>query len=241
MQTLNNRTGSRTAAAAQNTAQQMGHGYLTIQATIADDALPVGDARVRIYNDGGQTLYTARTDANGNTAAIALTAPDAALTLDPNYLQPAYSVVNVDVEKHGFTTEHIHGVQILDTQTAILPVTMKPLDSGKNPITDEDIYIGPIGLLMPDENLQAAPLPPAPGATPQSITEAEMESPIAFETPESRILTGVFIPDYITVHLGIPTNSAAQNVRVRFVDYIKNMMYPKHQTLQRTNPSKVFL
>ncbi|MCL1944273.1 MAG: peptidoglycan-binding protein [Firmicutes bacterium] len=44
-------------------------------------------------------------------------------------------------------------------------------------------------------------------------------------TPDDleRILPTVVIPEYVVVHLGTPSNTSAQNVRVRFVDYIKNV------------------
>ena len=36
------------------------------------------------------------------------------------------------------------------------------------------------------------------------------------------LLNTPVIPEYITVHLGLP-DQPAENVRVRFVDYIKNV------------------
>ena len=43
------------------------------------------------------------------------------------------------------------------------------------------------------------------------------------DDPPPGVFREVFIPDFITVHLGAPTNAAARNVRVNFVDYIKNV------------------
>lgn len=175
----------------------MGIGYLKIKVTTGDGAQPVKDARITINGMNG-IVYRTVTDENGDTAKFNLPAPDVRLTLDPTYQKPAYSTCDVEVEAEGFIREHIHGVEIVDTQTSILPVNMEPLANEPNPVTDIDVDIPPVGLLLHPEYRKVDP-------------------------PESRILNQVVIPDYITVHLGIPTNSAARNVRVKFIDYVKNV------------------
>lgn len=179
----------------------MGIGFLRINVTTGDGAIPVANARVQIYGTDGTFLYTTMTDASGMTQDFPLIAPDNSLTFDPNYNRPGYSGVNVVVSEPGFITQHINGVQIVDTQTAILPVNMKPLPEGQ---TSSDIFIDipPIGLLIP---LQATPEGP-----PDTLATV-------------RVLPAVLIPDYITVHLGTPNDASAGNVRVRFIDYIKNV------------------
>lgn len=176
----------------------MGTGYLTVHTRTGNDALPVEEAHVLVSDENGVLQYETYTDSNGDTELLALPAPDAALTLDPNYRQPAYSSWNVEVEKDGFVSPHIRGVEVVDTQTSILPVQMEPLVDGPSPRTAERIDIPPIGLLVSDRGQEGSRLAP-------------------------RTLKQVIIPDYITVHLGIPTNAAARNVRVRFSDYIKNV------------------
>lgn len=178
----------------------MNVGYLTITTHTGDDALPVANCRVIIRDNQGTILYDILTDANGNTETYSLKAPDPALTLDQFYTKPAYSVYDVDIIKEGFVTKYIHGVEIIATQTAILPVSMLPLPINEGANEQEDIYIPPVGLLLPAD---------------QQLQVGSNVSP--FATKE------VFIPEYITVHLGIPTNSAARNVRVKFKDYIKNV------------------
>jgi len=42
-------------------------------------------------------------------------------------------------------------------------------------------------------------------------------------TRQSRALSEVIIPDFITVHMGTPADTTAKNVRVKFIDYIKNV------------------
>ena len=180
----------------------MGTGYLKVQTRTADGALAVGDARVMLFDEDGNLLYQAFTDANGDTQALPLPAPDVSLTLDPDYGKPAYSTWTVVVEKDGFADSRIVGVGIVDTSTAVLPVNMTPLPRGtlRQNAPEQEFDLPPLGLLANDTNQTGG------------------------ESTNSRVLADVVIPDYITVHLGAPTNSAARNVRVRFIDYIKNVV-----------------
>ncbi len=179
----------------------MGIGFLQINATTSDGSLPVANAQVQIIGTDGTPLYSVMTDANGMTQTFPLTTPDKSFTLDPYYNQPAYSAVNVVVSAPGFITQHINVVEIVDTETAILPVNMKPLPQGQTS-GDTFIDIPPIGLLT----------------LPQGTPEGPSDIPV-----EARVLSAVLIPDYITVHLGVPSDASARNVRVRFSDYIKNV------------------
>lgn len=182
----------------------MGIGYLKIEVTSGEGAVPVAGAHIKIKNPDGTLLFETVTDVNGNTGTFPLQAPDKQYTLSPNYQRPAYSVYDVDVYSDDYSNMHIHDVEIVDTQTAILPVNMKPLSDEQNPVSDIDIDIPPVGLLIPAEyHKQSSILPSAVFA--------------------ERTINQVIIPDYITVHLGTPTNAAARNVRVRFVDYVKNV------------------
>lgn len=175
----------------------MGTGYLTVQARAGDEALPVGGAHVTLSDQDGSILFETYTDSSGSTEPLPLPAPDREYTLDPNYRRPAYSEWEVEVEAEGYVTSHIHGAQVVDTQTSILPVHMEPLSDEPGPVTDVDVDIPPVGLLLPDEG-QTGPR-------------------------QIRALSQVIIPEYITVHLGTPSNASARNVRVRFPDYIKNV------------------
>jgi len=181
----------------------MGVGFLTIQARIGDDVIPVANAKVIIRRPDGPILYETATNANGNTQSFALTAPQAELTLDPNYPGPAYSICDVKVSAPGFMTTTIRDVEIVDTQTSILPVYMRPVAIGTESRSQSIIIIPPKALLYGDQREQVGP----------------PDTPL----PENRVLNEVVIPDYITVHLGRPDNASARNVRVRFSEYIKNV------------------
>jgi len=213
----------------------VGVGYIRIEANTADSALPVRDAHVVIRQPDGSILYETDTDANGNTGKFALTAPDKELTLDPYFGKPAYSLCDVDVIADGYVTVHVHGVQIVDTQTAILPVKMLPLAKEAAPVTERSIFIPPLGLLIPRERNPAGP--PADERAQQQdyqnrVSRSRQEDYVipvqASLDPDPgfgavQTVNDVVIPEYITVHLGIPTNAAARNVRVKFSDYIKNV------------------
>ena len=176
-------------------------------------------AHVTITPPGESTvLYETDTDESGNTGRFQLTAPDKALTLDETYNAPAYSVSDVYVTAPGYKTIHIQNVEIVDTQTAILPVNMIPLEeSDQEP--EIDIDLGQIGLLDPEhQSMVAIRLEPVALLDPAPRNQREGMDP----TPRG-VLREVFIPDFITVHLGTPANTSARNVRVRFIDYIKNV------------------
>ncbi|MCL2069181.1 MAG: peptidoglycan-binding protein, partial [Oscillospiraceae bacterium] len=197
----------------------MGTGFLKVQATTADEAMPVPNARVIVQKPDGTKLYEAKTDENGSSEVFSLSAPDKSFTLDPNYTEPAYSICDVIVSAPGFITRHIHGVEIVDTQTAILPVHMSPVSDDASPSGVEHIYIPEVGLLIP--GTRGNPNPPPMGPDGEITRDTDL-APLS-TAPESRVLNEVIIPDYITVHLGRPSDSTASNVRVRFIDYIKNV------------------
>jgi len=178
----------------------MGTGFLEIVTTTANGALPVPNARITIFN-GDNILYELVTDESGISEIVPLEAPAHELTLDPNYNGIPYSICDVKAEAKGFVTAVIHGVEILDTETSILPIDMIPqLEEGKT----NEYFTPPHNLVAPPE---------------QRYIEGPPEMPAS---PRQRVLSEVIIPEYITVHLGRPDNPNARNVRVPFVYYIKN-------------------
>ncbi|MCL2056972.1 MAG: peptidoglycan-binding protein [Oscillospiraceae bacterium] len=211
----------------------MGTGYITVNVFTGEGAKPIESARVVIMRPDGQLLYETYTNANGLTEPFALTCPDKRYSLDPNSPRVPYSVCDVVVTAEGFLKERIHGVQVFDTQTTILPVYMHPLSAEPGAETEEDIFIPPPAILNPQPWHQEGPENGMPGAgfgraggaipvflpydwdgAARNVQQTEISPAYARE---------VFIPDYITVHLGVPTNTSARNIRVRFPDYIKNV------------------
>ena len=180
----------------------MGKGYLTIHLTTADSALPVSGARVNIFDMNGNLLDTLYTDQSGITDQIELPAPPKETQFDPNLAVKPYSRYTVEITAEGFHTTVISGVQIYDESSSVLPIDLLPLLPGEPPDITDEFDIGDNALEIPDAHQQ----------------RQEYPSPAV----SARIHREVFIPTYITVHLGIPASNA-RNVTVKFVDYIKNV------------------
>jgi len=181
----------------------MGLGYLKVEVTTGDDALPVENAAIVVKDSFGRVIYRAATNDVGQTNVIGVYAPNKESTLDPNNKEPHYSTYTVEVSVPGkYATEIVHNVQVFDTIESILPVKLLPLPEGTNCDIDV-IETPPPAVELPIPRMQ--------------------EGPSEFQMERAGIGRGeVFIPDYITVHLGPPTVSA-RNVRVKFTDYIKNV------------------
>jgi len=171
----------------------MGTGFLQVVVNTGD-VIPVPQATVTIFN-GDNILYVLETDESGATTSVPLEAPAVQLTLDADYMGIPYSIVDIKVEAAGYTTVITHGVEILDTETSLLPIHLLPrLEDGS--VVEYD---------NPPHNLVAG-------------TERMQEGP----KDELRVLSEVIIPEYIVVHLGRPDNPNARNVRVPFKEYVKN-------------------
>ena len=177
----------------------MGVGFLKIEARTGNGALPVSGANIVIRDSSGKILNQLKTDESGNTEAVPLSAPDKASTLKYNNPGPYYSTYEVEVSHARFITNVIRGVQIFDTVTSTLPVSMAPVPRTfeKSNLVRE-VNIPSHGLLTQEGRKQQGP------------------------KVQPKVLRDVAIPEYITVHLAHP-DSWARNVRVKFIDYIKNV------------------
>jgi len=173
----------------------MGTGFLEVVTTSAYGGMPIVGARVTVTS-GDAVLYELTTDENGVAKTVALEAPNKELTLDANFDGVPYSVCDVRVEADGFITANIHDVEILDTETSILPVSMNPALA---PGESADYYTPPHNLVSEEARRMDVPpeMPPGRG---------------------TRVLNEVIIPEFITVHLGRP-DRPARNVRVPFTEY----------------------
>lgn len=179
----------------------MGTGFLEVVTGTANGAMPVPHARITVFN-GDNILYEMVTNESGVSSRVPLGAPAVELTLDPSYNGIPYSICDVKAEAEGYATAIVHGVEILDTETSILPIDMHPLlEEGQ-----VNEYNTPPHNLVANEESRHIEGPP------------EMPAIDA----RGRVLSEVIIPEFITVHLGRPDNPNARNVRVPFVYYIKN-------------------
>ena len=141
--------------------------------------------------DGDTILHNFLTNRSGIAEPVALEAPLKELSLDPESMEAPYSVYNVMAEAKGFKTVNIYGVMIFDTITSILHINMVPSENGET-----------MELHLPAHQLHD----PSEQATKR------------LEPPE--ILQDISIPEYITVHLGLP-ESNARDVPIPLAHYIK--------------------
>ena len=171
---------------------------LVVSIRTADSAVPVRRALVVVTTDAGEELGRDEvTSQNGSLSrAFFLTAPDESLSLSPGQAQP-YSTYTVTVTAPGFYSTRITGVQMFTGDESRLPVDMIP--RGNSPDAMIEFDVGPHGLRT-----------------------ARTGTPTFAPQGEERVLSRVFIPEEITVHLGAPQQNAP-NVTVPFVDYIKNV------------------
>jgi peptidoglycan hydrolase-like protein with peptidoglycan-binding domain len=171
-----------------------------VTARAASEAFSVDDARILVTAKNGAVLQdeTLLPDACGLTERLTLSAPEAALSQSPGDDRP-YTVCDVEASAAGYYTIRVENVQVFAGEESVLPVEMLPLPMGDSGDT--------LTYTVTPTNLtgDTTPPPEPPG-----------------DVPGSRVLSRVFIPTEITVHLGAP-NANARNVTVPFIDYIKNV------------------
>lgn len=176
----------------------MAIGYLLIQARTAGDALPLSGVQVRISDMDSNTLYVLTTDENGETPVISLETIDKSFSQTPYFNGLPFISYSVLAQNFGFDSLFVTDIPIFDGETAVLPVVLTPmLKTQRQPATRE-ISVGKPAVAMRDTS--------------------EQEGTYI----EPRILRQVVIPNLITVHLGTPSSNA-QNVRVSFPEYVKNV------------------
>lgn len=177
----------------------MGAGFLSVEVFTGNGDLPLDRADIEISDINGEVLYRLVSNENGQTESVSLSAPPAENSLNPD-LQSAdyYTKYNVRVSHTGFRAADIRGVQIFDAQPSNLPVILYPLPRGA---AQADALVYDVGQIAAEEH---------------EVRNQESDDVAA------RILREVVIPETIVVHLGPPA-SHARNVRVPFIDYIKNV------------------
>ncbi|MCL2770944.1 MAG: peptidoglycan-binding protein [Firmicutes bacterium] len=191
----------------------MATGTLIISASMAGGAIPVPNAAYAVKDKQGNVLFTGFTNESGESAVMTLTAPSMEMTLFPNPDGPLpYGVYDIFISKPGFATINIIDVEVFAGQESIQPVEMLPIEDGMD---TEYTYI----------------IPP-PTAYQPTYPQLQVAPPDQRDPPADP--ARVVAPDFMRVHLGVPTNSAAATVRVRFIDYIKNVtcseIYPTWPT-----------
>ena len=105
------------------------NGYLVVNVSTARGAVPLPNARVRIYAEEPENtgLITTRiTDIAGKTERITLDAPDSALSESPGSAKP-YASYTVTVDRDGFYPVSAAGVPVFSGVTSVQPIEMLAL------------------------------------------------------------------------------------------------------------------
>ncbi len=198
----------------------MYQGYLKVILQIADGAFPISGESVYIKTDGftlnengtfssntpvDDTNYNYRliTDSSGATQPVSIPTPDISVSLNEFDQSVPYSVADVYSEVPGYFPVRIRGVQIFPERISTLPVNLTPIDKNYTEQT-----LGVIDYTIPQNALMS-----------DNTRDEQLDEGYSAQ-PE--IAKRVAIPEFITVHLGAPAENA-ENVRVPFPDYIKNV------------------
>lgn len=184
-------------------AQDIETGRLIVSALSTDPAIPLNNARIRIYqSETNLILRELWTNSVGQTEPFELGAPPIEYSQTTSGARP-YSTYRLQADAAGFQSVVIDGVQILPESTALQNVQLQT--EKEEPVTQT--------LSIEDHTLWGN-FPP------------KIEEPSVKPLPDAGgyiVLPEPVIPEYIVVHLGKPTDSAAQNVWVPFRDYVKNV------------------
>jgi len=184
--------------------QLVDQGLLQISLSEANRAIPISNARVQIlrrYDSAVvEELYT---DSSGQTETISLGAPPLEYSLTPESGKP-YSEYDISVSAEGFQTVNVDGVQILPDSRALQLINLREEDrideASRTIYIQEHTLWGNFPPKIPEPEVK--PLPDAGGLI---------------------VLPEPVIPEFIVVHLGVPSDASAENVWIPFKDYIKNV------------------
>ncbi|MBN1049828.1 spore cortex-lytic protein [Clostridium botulinum] len=179
----------------------MGKGYILVRLFKFKDALPNTKGKLIITNaEDGEIVYEKDDafDISGRSEFIEVITPEKKLSQQP-YEEGVipYGIYNIDILPENFEEVIIDGVSVFEDITSIQNVE----------IGEEEENNGlPKKIIIPPEQLVLN--------AKRDKQVGSMVQPLVLERP--------YIPEFIVVHLG-PPSSAAENVTVGFVDYIKNV------------------
>lgn len=189
----------------QQTVDKVDTGKLTISVQDTQTTYPIRDARVGIYEvDTNKQIEELQTDSSGQTETIDLGTPPIEYSEMPNSPVQPYSEYTVRVEAEGFEEITVNGIQMLPQSTALQNVNLQP---------KENLIIETEKISIPPHTLW--------GDFPPKIPEDPVKP-----LPEAGgyvVLPAPVIPEFVVVHLGVPSDTSVQNVWIEFKDYIKNV------------------
>ena len=198
----------------------MEQGTLFVKLESAREALPVQGRVVISQTVNGVRVLEIElvTDEDGLTQPVTLDAPDRSISLDPASTQQAWAAYDVEAYADGYSDILLEGVQVYSGVEAYAPISMLPIFSSQavSP-TAVTADTGSTSRKAQQDILHTTiPAPAIRGGS------ASGPAPLSTCATQPLVLQSVFIPQYITVHLGAPS-AAAENVTVSFPEYVKNV------------------
>ncbi len=191
-------------------------GRLQVQTFIQNTFIPIADATVTLRRTDEETreqieIGNVTTNREGQTQTIDVDTPDIERSLDPNNttLIP-YALYDISVRATGYEEVIIKGCQVLPSQTALQVCNLIPSGSAREVGGPELVRVIEI-----PPNRQFGDFPP-------KIPE-DPNKPLPPPPSGLVVLPEPVVPEFITVHAGVPTNSGAPNYTVPYRDYIKNV------------------
>ncbi|MGL4730636.1 MAG: peptidoglycan-binding protein [Clostridium sp.] len=175
-----------------------------------DTYIPIKDVKITMTpSEGANEKIEVTTNVVGQTEVVDVNAPSIELSQKPEYEQLPYGVWDIKAEAPGYEAVEVKKAQILPETTAIQNIELIGMPS-------ESREMGPTQIINVQENRLYGEFPP-------KIPEAP-EKPLP-KSPGGGfvVLDEVVVPEFIIVHAGTPKNTAAQNYKVPFKDYIKNV------------------
>ena len=182
----------------------MAEGNILVRLFRIKDLLPMTKGSIRITNSKtGNIVYEKENafDISGRSEIISVVTIDRELSQEP-YEESGnpYLLYNIEVKSEGYKDVIVEGVSVFDGITSIQDIEMEEasIESGEKNLQEEIIIQDQQGVEKSTENIE------------MGFSMAPF------------VLRNVYVPEFITVHLGSPT-SYAENITVRFIDYIKNV------------------
>ncbi len=182
----------------------MSKGYILVRLFKVKDALPITKAKLKIINAENKEVVYENEDAfdiSGRSKNIEVITPEKSLSLKPyeeGMLPYGVYDIEVDSEKDGKVI--VEGVSVFEENTSIQNIEIVHENNKNNfKSSPKQIVISPQKLVMKN-----------------GLGEKQGISITPY------VLDEVYIPEFIIVHLGAPSE-AAENVTVGFIDYIKNV------------------
>jgi peptidoglycan hydrolase-like protein with peptidoglycan-binding domain len=191
-------------------------GRLQVQVYRVNTSIPITNANITISRAGGETreqVAALTTDMEGQTATIEVETPDIERSLNPENTLIPYALYDIAVTAEGFDDVIIRGCQILPRETALQICNLIPTTLTRESTEVEEVQV--IRVIEIPPNVQFGNFPP-------KIPE-DPDKPLPPPPSGFVVLPEPVVPEFIIVHAGAPTNSAAPNYTVSYRDYIKNV------------------